>query len=323
MLSRMPKDVRLYRCLLISPSDVEDEREAIADVIDRWNGTTGDLLGVRIAVVRWEQHAVPASGGRPQALINEQLVKDCDLGCALFWTRLGSPTGDHESGSVEEISALQARKAPVLIYQKTADVPQSTLSDERGAAQYQALQKKLGEYYSSAIIGRFGDLAALRELVLLHLGMVVGKLELARRGDVSPGSRAEVASLPTPDIRVSVRAVAMFSGRKRVRGLLEVQVQNHSPWTYYHSSFAFDVGDGNYVMWLRDPITLQDNAAKEVAPGNSISAHVPVQLLVKDDAPLPLRAVSNDRIGRQFGSDAAETAAAFKLALAAVAEEDE
>ncbi len=42
-------------------------------------------------------------GDRPQGIINEQLVNNCDIFIGIFWGRLGTRTGKTESGSVEEI----------------------------------------------------------------------------------------------------------------------------------------------------------------------------------------------------------------------------
>ena len=61
--------------------------------------------------VGWETHATPAMGDRPQAIINKQILAGCDLLVAVFWTRLGSPTGAAASGTVEEIEEhLQRRQ---------------------------------------------------------------------------------------------------------------------------------------------------------------------------------------------------------------------
>src|SRR5690349_774192 len=115
----MPQNVTVYRCMVISPSDVQEERDAIADVIDQWNGTVGRELNIRVEAVRWEQHGVPDLAARGQQVINKQLVDSADFGVAVFWAKLGTPTGGHESGSAEEIARLLSRGARVLVYRKT------------------------------------------------------------------------------------------------------------------------------------------------------------------------------------------------------------
>jgi hypothetical protein len=44
------------------------------------------------------------------------MVVDADFGIAIFWTRLGSPTGEAESGTVEEIDELVTTNRRVLVY---------------------------------------------------------------------------------------------------------------------------------------------------------------------------------------------------------------
>jgi hypothetical protein len=86
---------------------VSDAREAIEDEIRHWNAQTGPHLDAIIEPVMWESHSRPELGDRAQAIINKQLrIASCDFGIALFWSRLGTPTGEHGSGSLEEIDRL-------------------------------------------------------------------------------------------------------------------------------------------------------------------------------------------------------------------------
>lgn len=66
--------------------------------------------------VLWERDAVPEAGDRPQAILNRQLVEVTDILIGLFWTRLGTPTGEAESGTVEEIDEFVKAGKPVLVY---------------------------------------------------------------------------------------------------------------------------------------------------------------------------------------------------------------
>src|SRR5262245_17898916 len=125
----MSKTVIEYRCLLISPSDVDAERDAISDVVQLWNAQVGEALNARVQLIRWETHSVPDASGAPQDILNRQIVDDSDLAIAVFWTRLGTPTAEHQSGSMEEIHRLRERGVRVLIYFSTAEIPQAALRD--------------------------------------------------------------------------------------------------------------------------------------------------------------------------------------------------
>jgi hypothetical protein len=81
-----------YRVLIASPSDLSEERQAVND----WNAQHAAAESVVLLPVKWETHATPQSGVRPQQAINHQLVRDCDILVGMFWTRSGpipeSPT---------------------------------------------------------------------------------------------------------------------------------------------------------------------------------------------------------------------------------------
>src|SRR5260370_29452559 len=102
----MPEQITEYKCLLISPGDVTAERDALTDMAQSWSAHIGKHLNVRVDLVRWESHGTPDMSQPAQAALNEQLLDDCELAIAVFWTRVGTATQDYESGSVEEIERL-------------------------------------------------------------------------------------------------------------------------------------------------------------------------------------------------------------------------
>jgi len=99
----MPFPATVYQILIASPSDCVEERRAIPEVIYSWNACNSDAFRVVLLPVMWETHSWPELGDRAQSIINKQIVKNCDILIGAFWTRLGTPTGVSESGTVEEI----------------------------------------------------------------------------------------------------------------------------------------------------------------------------------------------------------------------------
>jgi hypothetical protein len=89
--------------MIASPSDVSRERRIAREVIAEWNTIHSKDRKTVLMPVGWDTHSVPDTGDRPQAIINGQLLKGSDLLIAMFWTRIGSPTGAAQSGTVEEI----------------------------------------------------------------------------------------------------------------------------------------------------------------------------------------------------------------------------
>lgn len=90
-IEKLPFSATVFNVLIASPSDVPEEREAIARSLHEWNSLNSFETGKVLLPVMWESHSVPVMGGRPQAIINEQVVRDCDMLIGAFWTRLGSP----------------------------------------------------------------------------------------------------------------------------------------------------------------------------------------------------------------------------------------
>lgn len=101
------RDLRI-RIFFSSPGDVEDEWEIAQDVIDELQRFEGEELGVNLIFKGWETHTYPAIG-RPQGVINQQ-IGNYEIFVGVFWNRYGSPTGEAESGTVEEFKrALENR----------------------------------------------------------------------------------------------------------------------------------------------------------------------------------------------------------------------
>ncbi|WP_186136535.1 hypothetical protein [Burkholderia gladioli] len=112
----MPYPATIFNVLIASPSDVAEERKAIAESLHEWNALHSQERSQALMPVMWETHGAAAMGDRPQGILNRQLVRGCDMLIGAFWTRLGSPTGVEESGSVEEIKWFLDQKKPVMLY---------------------------------------------------------------------------------------------------------------------------------------------------------------------------------------------------------------
>ena len=88
-----------YRVLIASPSDLSEERDAATQAVHDCNALHAVAEGITLLPVKWETHATPQTGIRPQEAINQQLVKDSDLLIGMFWHKFGSNTGAAESGT--------------------------------------------------------------------------------------------------------------------------------------------------------------------------------------------------------------------------------
>lgn len=114
--------------------------------------------------IRWETHAAPAQGQRPQQLINDRVAANCDILIGIFWARLGTPTGEAESGTVEEIRNHVKAEKPALIYFSNAPLPQ-----DHDPEQFQRLRKFKEECQQSGLIWPISDLRDFKQQVTKHL----------------------------------------------------------------------------------------------------------------------------------------------------------
>ena len=125
--SRAPRAVRRDRggapLISASPGDVANEREALREEIHEWNGTFGDE-GVMLLPRMWEYDSVPDLRVRAQGVINRQLVDNADI--IGHGHRLGTPTAEADSGTVEEVERVANADKPVMLYfSNTPVVPRS------------------------------------------------------------------------------------------------------------------------------------------------------------------------------------------------------
>lgn len=247
----MPKQVPVYHCLLISPSDVARERGVLTESVNKWNAHIGKILGARIELVKWESHATPAMGDGVQEVINEQLLGDCDLGLAIFWSRLGTPTEKYPSGSVEEIYRLVEKRAPVMIYFKDAPISQQAALQGR---QFAELSEMREQFQQQGLLSSFVDDADLREKVQLHLTSTITKMIEADRESVTETQTSpNVLTAPRPDIRVLVNNCFPESplglGKRQ---MLCIKVENHSPNVVYIESLRLEWKDKQSRLIDRD-----------------------------------------------------------------------
>lgn len=146
----MPKNVNLYNLLISCPGDVTSEIKIINDVVSDFNDRFTDTLGILLKTMRWSKNSYAQSGGKPQTLLNEQFVKDCDVAVAIFWTRFGTPTDEYGSGTEEEIELMLKSEKQVFMYFCDKPIEPSKMNSEEYARvkRYRESYSKKGLYYT-------------------------------------------------------------------------------------------------------------------------------------------------------------------------------
>jgi len=168
----MAYQATIYGVLIASPSDVINERRTIPDVINSWNATHSEDFGVVLLPVMWETHSTPEMGDRAQAIINRQLVSNCDILVCTFWTRIGTHTGVAESGTIEEIEEFKNTGKPVLIYFSSIPVVPESVDP----TQYSRLNEFRIKCQKEGLIETYGEISELREKVSRHLTNTIRKI---------------------------------------------------------------------------------------------------------------------------------------------------
>ncbi|TYR33838.1 DUF4062 domain-containing protein [Mesorhizobium microcysteis] len=195
----------VIRVMIASPSDVAAEREVVRSVIHEWNAIHSEDRGIVLMPVGWESHSFPAMGDRPQAIINKQILKGCDLLVAVFWTKLGTPTGNAASGTAEEIEEHLAAGKPALIYFSSEPVVLDSIDPQ----QYQALKAFKQRTMADGLIEEYDTKNEFRQKLARQLAQTV--IKRFGRSDEFTGS--EPASIihesPRPQISNQARELLL------------------------------------------------------------------------------------------------------------------
>jgi hypothetical protein len=177
-MSAPRKTVRIIRVFVSSPSDVQEERTVLDEVIGSINRTDGQAHGFRLELFKWEENVVPQIGPKPQQVVDSQTpLYDIYLG--IMSTRFGTPTGRYGSGTEKEfrdaLGHWQKAGAPWITFYFN-DAPQVSRKPQE-ALQYVKVCEFREKLESQGIIsgytGARGSANSFYEKVSDHLRMIV------------------------------------------------------------------------------------------------------------------------------------------------------
>ncbi len=168
----MPERVLLFRLFVGAPSDVDEAHDIIRGQIEHWNRDQGPLSSARVEFTNWRTHSHPAAGGRPQALLNKQLVDQCDVMVGIFYARFGSPTGVAGSGTEEEIRRSIRHGKKVMVYFANLPTPRR----RKARDEFERIEKFRAKLGRNALYHSYTDLKAFEEAFRQHLAGVMNEL---------------------------------------------------------------------------------------------------------------------------------------------------
>jgi hypothetical protein len=223
----------VVRVLIASPGDVPLSRAVLREAISDWNGLNAERAGIVLLPVMWERDATPELGAPPQDVINRQLVDGCDIVVACFWTRLGTPTSESASGTVEEIERSIATDKPVMIYFSNEPVAEASVDPE----EYQRLNEFRESLKNRGLYGNYGAPEELRRKVNAALTRAIrDRFEGVEVRDPSEGGGQGANVLASVE---SEREVTGFSnsGSPRYRTHRTLKLENRGYATAEDLSF--------------------------------------------------------------------------------------
>jgi FtsZ family, C-terminal domain. len=177
--SKNNTQVKKMSIFVASPSDVTAEREAVKEIISNLNDTVLSYLGLYMELISWESHAVPDMG-RPQAIVN-RVIEDIDIFIGILWSRIGTPTEEYISGTLEEFEkAYRSWKktgSPRIMFY-FCDLPPKTRGVE-SARQFLEVEKFREEFPEKGLYWTYTTVESFANIIRNHLTRIayqIGKL---------------------------------------------------------------------------------------------------------------------------------------------------
>ena len=196
----MPYNANVFKVMIASPSDVAVERNVIREVLSEWNTVHSDARKVVLLPVSWETDTSLEMGEHSQAIINKQILKDCDVLVGVFWTRIGTPTGDYASGTVEEIEEHIKTGKPTMLYFSAAPV----VPDSIDASQYAALKAFKESCKSRGLFETYGNTNEFKDKFYRQLELKLNQDAYFTEHSATTADRASSVS-SVPDVPVLSR----------------------------------------------------------------------------------------------------------------------
>lgn len=203
----MPRrGITAYDLLISCPGDVNEFIDVIRDCIDNFNRILGSVNNMEVVAKHWSTDSYPQSGGKPQELLNQQFVRECDAAVALFWTKFGTPTDKYGSGTEEEIEEMLSFNKQVFMYFFDKPVNPSSIDMD----QYKKVEEFKTKYKDRGIYSVVKDEQELRQQFTNHLAMYFLPIIMKDRGESVSFEKKSIPILKVRDINSEDESVAIL-----------------------------------------------------------------------------------------------------------------
>ena len=124
-------------------------------------------------------------------MINRTIVDQCDLLLGIFWTRIGTETGDAASGTIEEIMRVAQAGKPVMLYFSKVPIDPDALDLDQ-VARLKAFKDRI---YANALTESYKSAIDFRDKLAKQLELRVRDLQKADSSGQPPPLNLQFVSL--------------------------------------------------------------------------------------------------------------------------------
>jgi hypothetical protein len=168
----MAKQITHISVFLASPSDLNEERAVVKNVIDELNSIVRQTLNVHLDLLTWENNAYPSVGIDAQDVINKQLGDEYDIFIGMMWKKFGTPTHRAGSGTEEEFNRAYEKfvqtkgETKIMVYFSAKPVQLDEIDVEQlgKIKEFKKRAQDLGVLHWS-----FNDADSFQKLLKMHL----------------------------------------------------------------------------------------------------------------------------------------------------------
>lgn len=203
----MSYSAEVFTVMIASPGDVASERAIVRQVLHEWNAIYSKRRGIVLLPAGWETHSSPEMGAPAQEIINEQLLDKCDLLIGVFWTRIGTKTVDHVSGTVEEIERHLAADKPTMLYFSSQPAHPDSIDPD----QYAELKKFKESCKDRGLLETYDSHTDFKDKFYRQLQIKLNDHSIfqlpAREGVAIEAVSSSSSSVPVPDLTREAQTV--------------------------------------------------------------------------------------------------------------------
>jgi hypothetical protein len=192
----MPSTVTKYKIFLASPSDLEEDRLSIDEVIKELNISYGKQNEIFLELLKWETHSgAGISTIHPQEIINSDLGIDYDIFIGIIWGKFGTKTDSADSGTEEEFLNAYNRfiekpnSLQILFYFKTTPISINEINPEQ-IKKIQEFKTEIGKN-KKVLYFQYNNISELSQFLRIHIPMRINDL---KTNSLNPIKEVEVSN---------------------------------------------------------------------------------------------------------------------------------